>query len=165
MDFLQHLILRVNRTLGVALQQEHLLSSEGLSQANDQFLEAFRGQEWETASLLPILTVEARLLPESVLIGHQIENHRVPYLHPTQYYGLEGALSGETLRYGMATRTLPFDRVDGVWFLCTATYLSKATRAFWESHLDGELVWYAAHLAEIESGLKEQAVGPDAVAS
>ncbi len=50
MDFFQHLILRVNRTLGAALYQEHLLSSEGLSQADDCFLECFRVKDWEGAN-------------------------------------------------------------------------------------------------------------------
>lgn len=153
MDRLQHLTLRANRTLGATLINEGLLSPEGMSQANDRFLSAFRSGDWITSSLLRILAWEMKVLPESILIRHQMEKYRVPIISLQNYAVNASLLNPTTLEGARATRTLPIDCLENAWFLVTAYYLSNAVLNYWDEQLPGSKFWYIAKLDAIEQTL------------
>lgn len=155
MDRLQHLTLRVNRTLGVALIHEGMLTPEAMAQANERFLTALRKESWATASLLRILAWEMKVLPESILIRHLLEKYKVPTIS-LQNYSLDSSLlDAVKLEAARATRSFPIDHQENTWFLVTAYYLSYEARKYWEELLPGEHIWYATTLEEIEQNLAE----------
>lgn len=145
-----HLLMKANRSLGAHLVQEGLISAENLAEANDLFLKKLRSDNAEEASLLDSLIYGLQVLPEQVLVHHQVETVGLDFLPLSNYMVQMHWVKKDLLRPCMYTRTVPIDQMEDITFLCTAYYLSPTVRQFWEARFGGSCLWFVSTLEEIE---------------
>src|SRR5476649_309388 len=151
----RNLLLRANRHLGAALVDANLLTVESLETANARLLELAATGNARQSTVLGILAYELKVLREEDVLQHIADEHSAGLID------LRGCEVSDdfknTLDLGAcwATWTLPLDREEGFNYVATASYMSESTRAFWEKHLDGPIIWYGTTLEMIADALEK----------
>ena len=148
------LLLRGNRFLGSALVNANIITIDQLEEANQKLLDIINGESLKQASILNILSFEMNVLNEPELIAHTVENHEVGLIDLTHYNLSRGFDNTLELPLCWATWTLPFDKLDGVYSVATAYYLSKPIVEYWEQKLGGYVLWYACSLKSLSDALQ-----------
>lgn len=148
------LLLKANRLLGAELVQKNVVELNDLETANGHFLEDLQRVERRKLSLLKIMLYDLQILKEEDLIHYQMEEVGLGFCRLSSYSMSSEALESADLDICWATRTVPFDRVEGFWFLASSYYLSPVVKNYWEETLDDTIIWYAAELSEITAILE-----------
>ncbi len=113
-------------------------------------------------SLLKMMLYDLQDLKEEDLIHYQMEEVGLGFCRLSSYSMSSEVLESADLDNCWATRTVPFDRVEGFWFIASSYYLSPVVKNYWEETLDDTVIWYAAELSEITAIL--ESLTPDAEA-
>jgi hypothetical protein len=149
------LFLRANRSVGAALVEHKLVTSDALDAANARLLELLKSGEFKQASVLSLLIQKAGGPSEAAIIQYQMDTHELGAVNLSTY-NLERSLSPELdLVSCWATRTLPYDRQEEFVFLATNFYLSEVVRKFWQEHFKGlQLIWSVASSSDLIEALE-----------
>lgn len=157
LDFEQYrpLFLRANRTLGTALTEHKLVTSDQLEAANGKLLELMKNGQWKQASLLNLLLMVSDSPQESAIVQYQIDTHELGLINLTNY-NLERSVDANIdIAACWATRTIPYERQEEFVFLATNFYLSDAVRKFWKDvYKDSTLVWSVATSINLAESLE-----------
>jgi len=149
------LVLKSNRSLGARLVESKLVELDAIEAANVLFTKTLRENGPRSASILRILCFETQKLDESKVLQSILADDEVGAVFLENYAIEDSLLKGVEVGECMATRTLPFDYDEGVWFLATAYYLSNFVREYWEAKLEGKIIWYVATFLDIEGVLEQ----------
>ncbi len=148
------LILRSNRFLGSALLERELITNEQLEAANEILLTSVQAGDLRGVNLLNILLFDLKVLDEDLLIDRILDEAKIGIVDLRNYdlstfadFKLETDLCS-------ATYTLPFDRVEDIYMVATAYYLSKPVIQFWEEQLPGKVLWYVASAAAVSEAIE-----------
>lgn len=158
------LILRSNRFLGSALLERELITNEQLEAANEILLNSVQSGDLRSVNLLNILLFELKVLDEDLLIDRVIEEAKIGLVDLRNYDLSNFSDYKVSTDLCAATYTLPFDRVEDIYMVATAYYLSKPVIQFWEEQLPGKVIWYVASAATISEAIErvEQLTGEKA---
>lgn len=156
------LLLRGNRFLGSALVEKGLITVDVLDHANQRLLEVLQGENWKQASLLHVLLYDLRALKEEDLINHLVDEYSLPLVDLRGYHLEKSVVPPVDLSLCWTTWTLPFDQIEGVWFVATAYYLSQPVVKHWNHLLGESVIWYGASVTSINESLERlEAAGLD----
>ena len=149
------LILRSNRFLGSSLVNKGLLSSGDLEAANEKFMDAVQSPELlKNASILTTLLYDLKVLEESRLLEHIVEEHSLGLID-LDHIDIRPLPSTEIdLSLCWASSTIPFDKVEQTYMVASCYYLSAPVVKHWEDLLDGKIVWYGTSMASMSRGLE-----------
>jgi hypothetical protein len=149
------LILRSNRFLGSSLVNKGLLTNGDLEAANEKFMDAVQSPELlKNASILTTLLYDLKVLEESSLLEHIVEEHSLGLID-LDHIDIRPLPSTEIdMSLCWATSTIPFDKVEHTYMVATCYYLSAPVLKHWEDLLDGKIVWYGASMASMGRGLE-----------
>lgn len=149
------LILRSNRFLGTTLVEKGLVSSSDLEAANEKFMEIIQASELKRASILSILQFELKVLDETVLLEHLVDEYDLGLidLNYVELRSLRGYNVDENVCW--ATSTIPFDKVEDTYMVATCYYLSAPVVKYWEEQLDGPIVWLGTSSSSMSYGLEK----------
>lgn len=148
------LLLRGNRFLGSALVNANLITIDHLEEANQKLLDIINTENLKQASILNILSFDMNVLDEPELIHYTVENNPVGLIDLSHYNLARGFDNTLDLPLCWATWTIPFERLDGIYSVATAYYLSKPIVEYWENALDGHIMWYACSLKSLSEALQ-----------
>lgn len=162
MDIDRSLFIRGNRAMGQALVQAALITQHNLDDANARLIDCVRSDQFRMAGLLPILTLDMKVLSEPQLLHYESEHGTG--LIDLHSYQVRPAV-GTDIAACWATWTLPIDEREGIHFLASAYYLSQPVRAYWEQVLGANLVWYAASLSVISEAIERMEAAANQPAS
>ena len=151
------LLIKSNRVLGTRLVEAGLTSLEDMDRANEIFIELARAKDLKRASLLRVLIYENQTLKEESLLDYQLEHYPVGAVLLENYKLSEELLATQPLDLMRASWVLPFDQVQGRWFLATAYYMSDVVRKFWEERLESRISWYISPLTQMEAVFEQRA--------
>lgn len=148
---MQHrsLLLRGNRFLGSALVDRNLISVETLDAANQKLLEVIQGGNLKQASILNILLFDLKRLAEEALINHLVDQHNLGLVDLTSMDIEKAVPDSVDVDLCWATWTIPFDKVDNLWFCATSYYLSTPIVQQWEKTLEGNVLWFVTSVASL----------------
>jgi len=152
---MQHrpLLLRGNRFLGSALVDKGLITVETLDQANQRLLEVLQTGNLKQASLLYVLLYDLHALSEEALLTHLVDEYSLP-LVDLHGYELERSVQRPLdMDLCWTSWTVPFDRVEDVWFVASAYYLSQPVVKHWNNLLGDTVIWYGASFATMTEAL------------
>jgi hypothetical protein len=148
------LILRSNRFLGSALVDKGLVSSADLEEANSKFMDAIQSADLRQASILTSLLFDIKKLDESKLLGYQVEELRLG-LVDLDFIELQSLRPmNVNLELCWASSTVPFDFVEGTYFVASCYYMSAPVVKHWEETLDGRVIWYGTTTASMSRALE-----------
>lgn len=147
-------MLRGNRFLGTAILDTGLIEPEALDQANPKLLDYIKEEDVKNASLLRILLFELQLLDEAKLLDYTVQQHNLGLVDLHHYKLEQPLLSSFDIDLCWATRTMPFDKVEDVYFLSSCYYLSVPVVKHWEEFLEGKIVWYASPMMVLTEALE-----------
>lgn len=148
---LQPLILRSNRFLGAALVDLGLISFTDLERASGVLLEDLQSGVNKRNSLITILQSDLKVLEEKKLIQHLVEKHHVGVFSPGFSQPiLDPDFSPDEC---WATWSVPYDCVDGIWFVASAYYISKPVISFWEKKLGAPIEWSVAETVQVADAI------------
>lgn len=147
------LILRSNRFLGSALLDKELVSSNDLEEANSKFMEAIQSADLKHASILSTLVFDLKKLDESKLMEYEVEELKLGLVDLDSIELSSLRSMNVDLDLCWASSTLPFDMVEGIYLLATCYYLSAPVIKYWESLLEGPVIWYGTSLTSLSRGL------------
>lgn len=148
------LLLRGNRFLGSALVTNGLIKLDDQEAASQKLLEVIQADNLKQASLLQILIYELKTLREADWINFLVESQGLGMVD-LRHYLIEQTFNREIdVDLCWATWTVPFDCVEGVYFLASAYYMSEPVVKHWESLLAGEVIWFGASTASILDALE-----------
>lgn len=154
-DPVKALAYRASASLGEALVKEKLAEEEMIAK---QGLPALRKHldrgNFKRASLLKILTWDLNLVDEKKVIDHHIEDYNLGYCNLAHYNIDQTLLANFTLKECWATMSLPFDLLEGVFFVATCNYLSKDVISHWEKRLCRDIVWFIIDLSTLTMTLE-----------
>lgn len=143
------ILMRANRRMGAALVENNLVDISDLEMANEKLLEFAKQGINRRSSVLGLLVWEMNSLEEKDLIELQVEQHKLPPIELANVEPEEGLVKDLDPALCWATWTVPFDEVDGYFFVATCYYLSSAVRQFWEEHLRGPIIWYVTPMSQL----------------
>ena len=130
-----------------------LISTEDLNTANRILIDLVEEGNLKSACLMSILLDELKVLKESDVINHIVENFNTGLID-LQNYDLEKSVDpGLNLGACWSTWTLPFNKEENFHFVTTAYYLSAPVLKYWKGVLGGNLVWYISPLKSIYEAL------------
>lgn len=136
-------MMRSNRLLGASLVEHSLIKIEVLEQANERLLELMASASDVPVSILQILVVELKAISEQQILNFLSEEMGLGVVDLTHYDQPDELRKRLDIGACSATWSVPFDVEEGVNFVASAFYLSPAVRSFWESELNGPILWYA----------------------
>lgn len=149
------LILRSNRFLGSSLVNKGLLSSGDLEAANEKFMEAIQSPELlRNASILTTLLYDLKVLDETRLFEHIVEEHRIGLIDLNHIELRSLPMTELDMSLCWATSTIPFDKVEETYMVATCYYMSAPVVKYWEELLNGEIIWYGTSMASMSRGLE-----------
>ncbi len=151
------LLMRGNRFLGSALVESGLITYDDIDTANQKLLDYIKAENLRQASLLHILIYELQVLREEDLINHIVENHEVGLLDLSRYRLDRNTFETQNIDVELcwSTYTIPFDVVEGIFFLGTAYYLSVPVLDHWQETLQGSIIWYVSPLSGVVESLEK----------
>jgi len=147
--------LKANRTLGSRLVELDLVPLEQLEKANETLLQELHAGE-PHISVLRILLFGQQALNETEYLNYQIKEFKLAALQPARYNITDAAFTTFNIDHYWATWTILFDKIDNIYFLCTTYYLSPFVREYWETLVDGAIIWYTAEFTEVQEILERQ---------
>jgi hypothetical protein len=155
MDPIPALANRVNQGLADSLVKNKLCSLDDTEEAMPLLKQHLLDGSIKQASLLKILCWDLKRLDESDVLDFLVDEHRLGYCNPANYTIDRQKLPPFKLEECWATMALPFDLVEGVFFVATAHYLSQTVRDHWVSRLRPDIIWFASDLSALSMGLDE----------
>lgn len=148
------LILRSNRFLGSAMLERDLISNDILETANERLLEIIQSGDSTNASLLYVLLFDLKELNETDLIESVVETEKLGAIDLGSYH-LDSIVDVPLdMSLCRATFTVPFDKMEDVWMVASAYYLSRPAVQHWEQVLGGPVIWYASSVSSIIGALE-----------
>ncbi len=147
------LILRGNRFLGSTLVDKKLVSVAQLEEANERFMELLQGGESNACSVLNLLVHELKLLDEQKLMEHYVEQEKIGLIDLDFYRVAAARDLGYDPTLAAATKTIPFDRIEGFTCLATCYYLSTPVVKHWSELLGNKVIWYGISLRSFSNYL------------
>ena len=154
-DPVKALALRANIALGESLVKFRLAEEEMIAEQGLPTLRKYLDQgNIKQASLLKILSWDLNLVNEKMIIDHHIEDYSLGHCNLSNYEIDQSLLSNFTLNECWATMSLPFDLLEGVFFVASCSYLSKVVVAHWEKRLCRDIVWYIVDLSSLTMTLE-----------
>lgn len=151
MEQYRTLVLRSTRSLGSALVQLHLIKEDELENAYQKLIDIVKNGDLRQACLLKILMHEMKAFDE----GELLKASPFPLI-PLQPFTIPQPSSLEIdIDLCYATWTLPFDKIEDVYFLTTAYYLSEPTIEHWKKLIPGHIIWHATELGFLSYALDE----------
>lgn len=149
------LLLRSNRYLSSALVERDLINNEQQEAATQKLLEYIQSDQLKQASLLHILLFDHQTLNETVLLNDLVDEYGIGLVNLSNYnVNPINFPEGVDFELCWATWTVPFDQVEGMYFLATAYYLSDPVVTHWEETLGKNVVWFATSAASILESLE-----------
>ncbi|MGJ3243821.1 MAG: hypothetical protein ACFE0O_12835 [Opitutales bacterium] len=155
MDPIPALANRVNQGLADSLVKNRLCTLDDTEEAMPQLKQHLLDGNIKQASLLKILCWDLKRMNEGDVLDFLVDEHRLGYCNPANYTVDRSALPPFKLEECWATMALPFDQVQGVFFVATAHYLSEAVRDHWVKRLRPDIIWFASDLSALSMGLDE----------
>lgn len=148
------LILRSNRFLGSALLERELITNEQLEAANEILLSSVQSGDLRGVNLINILLFDLKVLDEDLLMDQILDEVKIGIVDLRNYDLSDFATFNLETDLCLATYTLPFDRVEDIYMVATAYYLSKPVIQFWEEQLPGKVLWYVSSAASISEAIE-----------
>lgn len=149
------ILMRANRLLGAALVEANLVTMDQLEAANEKLLESIAAGESRQSSLLGILAYDMKIINESDILQHCVDEHGNGMIDLRNYEVHEELRKTIDPDVCWATWTVPFDKEEDFVFIATAYYLSPAVRNYWEKQLGGNILWYGTTMEEIGEFLEK----------
>ena len=144
------LLIKSNRVLGTRLVDAGLTNVEDMDKANEVFIELARAKDLNRASLLRVLVYDHQTLKEESLLDYQLEKYPVGAVMLENYNIPEEVPGSQSLELMRASWTIPYDFVNGRWFVASAYYMSDVVRLFWEERLGGRVNWYVSSMNQLQ---------------
>ncbi len=149
-DPVKALAYRANSSLGESLVKQRLAEEEMITKHGLPALREHLNQDnIKRACLLKILTWDLNLLNENKIIDHHVEDYNLGYCNLSSYEMDKSLLANFTLKECWATMSLPFDLLNGVFFVASCNYLSKEVVSHWEKRLCRDIVWFIIDLSSL----------------
>ncbi len=154
-DPVKALTLRANISLGESLVKLRLAEEEMIGKQGLPALRKYLDQgDIKRASLLKILSWDLNLINEKLIIDHHIEDYNLGHCNLSNYVIDQSLLANFTLNECWATMSLPFDLLEGMFFVASCNYLSKVVVAHWEKRLCRDIIWYIVDLSSLTMNLE-----------
>lgn len=148
-------MMRANRLMGAALVEHNLVKIDHLDGANERLLEVVALGQPRQSTVLGILAYELKAAREEDIIQYFVEQQGGGAIDLRQYEVPEEFQKGLDIGACWATWSVPFDREDGFQFVASAYALSPAVKKYWETQLEGPILWFAATLEGIADYLEK----------
>ncbi len=165
-DPVKALALRANVSLGESLVKLRLAKEESIAEQGLPTLRKHLDQDnIKRASLLKIMSWDLNLINEKEVIDHHIEDYNLGYCDLGNYNIDQSLLANFTFNECWATMSLPFDLLEGVFFVASCSYLSKVVVTHWEKRLCRDIVWFIIDLSSLTmtlERLEKDSLEPDA---
>lgn len=158
-------MMRSNRLLGASLVEHSLIKIEVLEQANERLLELMSSNGDAPVSILQILVVEKKAITEQQILNFLSEEMGLGVIDLTNYDQPDELRKRLDTGACWATWSVPFDIEEGVNFVASAFYLSPAVRSFWESELNGPILWYATTTENVSEFLTKLQIDRENIAA
>jgi len=149
MDPLKSLAVRANESIGEALIKAKLADQEMIDNALLLFNDYVERNELKLACLIKILSWDLKVIDETTILDHLVENHNLGYCLIKSYNIIRENLPDFTINECWATMTLPFDVMEGVFFVTTTNYLSLDVVEHWQKRLSPKIIWYVSDLSSL----------------
>jgi Type II secretion system (T2SS), protein E, N-terminal domain len=149
------LLMRANRLLGANLVESNLVKIDNLEAANERLLELISTGDYRKGSVLSVLAYELQVLKESDVLQHVMDEHGLGLVDLRSYEVPDDLRATCEIGACWATRSVPFDREDGIFFIATAYYMSPSVRVFWEKQFNGPIVWYGTTMEGISDYIEK----------
>ena len=141
--------MRSNRRLGASLVENNLVDISDLEMANEKLLDVVKEGINRRSSVLSLLVWEMTCLEEKDLISHQVEQHNILPVELENIEPEETLVKDLDPQICWATWSVPFEVVDGFYFLASCYYLSPTVREFWEEYLKGPVIWFVSPMMQL----------------
>ena len=135
MDPIVSLAEKGNYALGAELVRLKLAEQSQIDSVRLAFDEHLMDGNIKRASILKILTWDMEGVEEKVILDYQIEEFNLGFCSLLSFQIEREALPEFTLKECWATMSVPFDSLSGMFFVSTASYLSREVRKHWEKRL------------------------------
>lgn len=149
-------MMRSNRLLGAALVEHNLVKIEDLEKANERLLEIVSQEHVRQNTLLGILAYELKAVTEEDVLRYAVDRGGASAVDLRCYEVSESFQKNLDLDACWVTWSVPFDREDGFHFVASAYSLSPAVRKYWETQLEGPILWFGTTLEGIGDYLEKQ---------
>jgi len=160
-------MMRANRLMGAALVEHNLVKIEDLDGANERLLEIVKQGQARQNTVLGILAYEMKAVREEDVLQYHVDQQGGGAIDLRQYEVPEEYQKGIDIGACWATWSVPFDREEDFHFVASAYSLSPAVQKYWETQLDGSILWFGTTLEGIADYLEkhESAAVADATAT
>ncbi len=154
MDPIVSLAEKGNYALGAELVRLKLAEQSQIDSVRLAFDEHLMDGNIKRASILKILTWDMEGVEEKVILDYQIEEFNLGFCSLLSFQIEREALPEFTLKECWATMSVPFDSLSGMFFVSTASYLSREVRKHWEKRLTPNIVWFLSDLSSLTRTLE-----------
>ena len=148
-------MMRANRLMGASLVEHNLVKIEDLDGANERLLEVVAQGQARQSTVLGILAYEMKVVSEEDVLQYFVEQEGGSAIDLKQYEVPEEYQKGVDTGACWATWSVPFDREEDFHFIASAYTLSPAVKKYWETQLDGPVLWFGTTLEGIADYLEK----------
>jgi len=142
-------MMRANRLMGAALVEHDLVKIEDLDGANERLLEIVAQGQARQNTVLGILAYEMKAVREEDVLQYHVDQQGGGAIDLRYYEVPEEYQKGIDTGACWATWSVPFDRKEDFHFVASAYSLSPAVQKYWETQLDGPILWFGTSLEGI----------------